>query len=325
MTINFDKIYINETSVVAGPFLHDGSLEGKFDAIYTDFYDGAETFEDCEIKEAKKCLSILKDKSNKEIDVLLSADLTNQLIISNFTARDTKIPFMGIYSACASFTSELILAASLLNNKEVNNIACLTSGHNMSAERQYRSPVEYGAPKPKYATFTVSAATSAIVSKDKSNIKITSGTIGKVKDLGIKDCFDMGSAMAPAAAETLYDHLNDINKDEKYYDLILTGDLGKYGKEIFKKYCKKEYGYKLSNYNDSGVLVYNMDDERVLAGGSGPSCLPSYVFAEVIPKMKEKKLKKVLLLATGALMSTTSSNQKKTIPCICHAISLEVI
>ena len=328
MTIKFNNAYINNNSVVAGPFLYDGPLKGKFDAIYEDFYDGEDTFEDCEIKEAKKSITILLNKENKiikDISALLSADLTNQIIVSNTVAKDLEIPYFGVYSACASFCEELIIASCMLNNKDINNIVCLTSGHNLSAERQFRSPVEYGSPKPDYATFTVSAATSCLLSNNKDGIKIESGTIGKVVDLGVKDSFDMGSAMAPAAAKTLYEHLKKTKRDSDYYDLIITGDLGKYGKEIFKKYCEKEYNIKLKNYNDSATLVYNNNDKRVLAGGSGPSCLPAYLFSDIIPKMKENKIKKVLIMATGALLSTTTVNQKKTIPCICHAVSLEVI
>lgn len=326
MTLKFKDVYLNNYSVVAGPFLFDGPLKGKFDVEYHDFYDKEKTFEDCEIKELKKSIeNVINKESNKKIDILLSADLNNQIVISNIVAEKIGIPYFGLYNACASFCEELIIGSSLLYNEEISRVLCTTSGHNMTSERTYRNPVEYGAPKPKYSTFTVSSATSTLISNKKSNIKIESGTIGKVVDLGITDSNDMGSAMVPAAATTLYKHLKDTNRNEDYYDLILTGDLGKYGKEIFKEYCNIEYGYKLDNYNDSATLIYNNDDDRVLAGGSGPSCLPSYFLTEVVPKMNSKTVKNVLLLATGALLSTTSINQKKSIPCICHAVSLEVI
>lgn len=326
MTIYYKDVYINDSCVVAGPFLIDGPLKGKFEEEYKDFYDGEKTFEDCEIKELKKSISyIIRKEKDKKIDLLLSSDLNNQIIVSNIVAEKVGIPYFGLYNACASFCEELIIGSSLLYNKDIKRIICTTSGHNMTSERTYRNPVEYGAPKPKYSTFTVSAATSTLISNEKSNIRIDSGTIGKVTDLGITDSNDMGSAMAPAAARTLFEHLKDTGRSENYYDLILTGDLGEYGKKIFKEYCNNEYSYKLDNYDDSATLIYNKDDERVLAGGSGPSCLPSYFLTDIIPKMKKKEIKKVLLLATGALLSVTSSNQKKSIPCICHAVSLEVI
>ena len=295
---------------------------------YQDFYDSEATFEDCEIKELNKSVEILLNKTSStinEIDVLLSSDLTNQIAVSNIVARNTKIPYMGIYSACASFTEEIIIGSSLLNNNNINNVMCLTSSHNLTAERQFRSPIEYGSPKPNYSTFTVSAATSCLLTKEKNKIMVDTATIGRVIDLGIKDSFDMGSSMAPAAADTLHRHLKETGRKEDYYDLILTGDLGIYGKKIFRTYCNIEYGYKLDNYNDSATLVYDMNNSKVQAGGSGPSCLPVYLFSKVIPEMINKKIKRVLLLATGALLSTTTVNQKKTIPCICHAVSLEVV
>lgn len=328
MTLKFNNIYIKDSAVVAGPFLKDGPLAGNFDLVYQDFYDSEATFEDCEIKELNKSVEILLNKTSStinEIDVLLSSDLTNQIAVSNIVAGNTKIPYMGIYSACASFTEEIIIGSSLLNNNNINNVMCLTSSHNLTAERQFRSPIEYGSPKPNYSTFTVSAATSCLLTKEKNKIMVDTATIGRVIDLGIKDSFDMGSSMAPAAADTLHRHLKETGRKEDYYDLILTGDLGIYGKKIFKTYCNIEYGYKLDNYNDSATLVYDMNNSKVQAGGSGPSCLPVYLFSKVIPEMINKKIKRVLLLATGALLSTTTVNQKKTIPCICHAVSLEVV
>ena len=328
MTIKINNVYLNNCAVVAGPYLYNGPLKGRFDDVYEDFYDGEKTFEDCEVKEGIKSINIIlkkEDKEEKDIDVLLSADLTNQITVSNMIAKDVGIPYFGVYNACASFTEELIIASCMLNNKNIKNIICLTSSHNLSAERQFRSPIEYGSPKPKYSTFTVSASAACLLSKNKDRIKIESATIGKVIDLGIKDSFDMGSVMAPAAADTLYEHLKETKRNPSYYDLIITGDLGKYGKDIFKKYMDKKYNIKLKNYNDSAVLVYDMSDKRVLAGGSGPACLPVYFFSKIVPEMKANKIKRVLLLATGALHSTTTVNQKKSISAICHAVSLEVI
>lgn len=328
MTIKVNNVYINSTSLVAGPYLNNGPLKEKFDYAYDDFYDGEKTFEDCEIKEGIRAIEILLEKesiSSSDIDLMLSSDLTNQLMISNFVAKRFDIPFFGVYNACASFNEELAIASLFLNNKKVKKVLCTTSSNTLTSERQFRSPVEYGLPKPIYATFTATASCACIVSNTISNVKIDTITIGKVTDLNIKDGSDMGSAMSPAAARTLYEHLEDTKRNIDYYDFILTGDLGKYGKEIFKEYLKKQYKITIKNYNDAATLIYNKDDKDTLAGGSGPSCMPLYLFSKIIPLMKEKKLNKVLLLATGALFSLTSVNQKKSIPCICHAVSLEVI
>lgn len=327
MTNYFKDIYINNNVVIAGPLLKDGPLKGKFDDTYNDYYDGEKTFEDSEIKELKKSiLYILRKEQLKkdDIDFFISCDLTNQLMVSNMVARDINIPYLGVYSACSSFTEELIIA-SLALSSNYNKVICATSGHSNTSERQFRNPIEYGSPKPDYSTLTVSSATTCILSNEKRGVRIESATIGRVVDLGIKDSFDMGSAMAPAAADTLNRHLLDTGRTVDYYDLILTGDLGVFGKKIFKELCKKEYHYNLNNYNDTATCVYDMSNKKVHAGGSGPSCMPTYLYKEIIPNMINGNIKKVLLLATGALLNTTSVNQKKSIPCVSHAVSLEAI
>ena len=184
---------------------------------------------------------------------------------------------------------------------------------------------EYGGPKPKTATFTNTGAAAAYLSNEKKGIKVESATIGIVKDLGIKDAYHMGAAMAPAAADTIYRHLLNTNRSADYYDLILTGDLGIYEKKILIDYMKKEYNITLKNYDDSGTMIYDYNSQPVYAGGSGPACLPLVSYGYIFPKMKTKELKRVLLVATGALHSTTMMNQKLTIPTIAHAISLEVL
>lgn len=326
MNIKFNNVYIKETATVAGPFVIDGSL--KYDDIYEDFYDGEDTFEKCEIKELLKCIDILLDKSNmkyKNIDLAISSDLMNQITISNYVYEKLDIPFLGIYNACASMCEGILIASSILDRYKNKNAIVTTSSHNMTAERQYRNPVEYGAPKPKTTTFTVSGATALMLTNEKTNIKVESATIGKVIDMDINDTFDMGSVMTPSAAYTLNEHLKNTKTKVSDYDLILTGDLGKYGKDLFIEYVKEEYNINLEdNYDDSATRIYDYNDE-VYAGGSGPSCLPLVVYSEIIPKLQSKELKKVLLIATGALMSPTTINQKMSIPSVSHAICLEAL
>lgn len=329
MNIKFNNVYVEDVSTVAGPFVIEGPLKGKFDKTFNDFYDGENTFEQCEVKELISAVKILLDKTNKkeeQVNFAVSADLMNQLTISNFAYSKLNIPFLGVYNACASMCEEILLAASIIDNKEKQIAICTTSSHNMSAERQFRNPVEYGAPKPKTTTFTVTGATGIMLTNNKTNIKVTSATIGKVIDMGVMNVFDMGSVMTPSAAYTLNEHLKSTNTKVDDYDLILTGDLGMYGKDLFKEYVKEEYKIELgNNYDDSATMIYDYKNEDIYAGGSGPSCLPLVVYSDIIPKMKEKKLKKVLLIATGALMSPTTCNQKLSIPSVSHAICLEVI
>lgn len=328
MNMKFDNVYVEAVSTVAGPFVISGPLKRQFDKTYTDFYDDEKTFELCEIKQLVEAVKILLKKTNKneeDIDVAISSDLMNQLTISNFAYSRLNIPFLGVYNACASMSESILLAASMIDSGKVKNAICTTSSHNMSAERQYRNPVEYGAPKPKTSTFTVSGSTGIMLTNNKTDIKVTSATIGKVIDMGVTNVFDMGSVMTPSAAYTLNEHLKNTNTKVSDYDLILTGDLGMYGKKIFIDYCKEEYDIDLKdNYDDSATRIYDYSED-VYAGGSGPSCLPLVVYSDIIPKMKARSLKKVLLIATGALMSPTTCNQKLSIPSVSHAICLEVI
>lgn len=329
MNMKFNNVYIENVSTVAGPFVIEGPLKDKYDKKFEDFYDGEKTFEMCEMKELNQAIRILLNKSNKnekDIDFAVSADLMNQSTISNFTYSKLNIPYLGVYNACASMCESILIASSIIESKNAKTAICTTSSHNMTAERQFRNPVEYGAPKPKTTTFTVTGATGIMLTSNKTDIKVTSATIGKVVDMGVSNVFDMGSVMSPSAAYTLNEHLKETNTNVNDYDLILTGDLGIYGKKIFKEYCDREYGIKLgNNYDDSATMIYDFEEENIYAGGSGPSCLPLVVYSDIIPKMKEKKLKKVLLIATGALMSPTTCNQKLSIPSVSHAISLEVI
>lgn len=326
MNIKFNNVYVDDVSTVAGPFVIDGPF--KYDDIFTDFYDEEDTFEKCEIKELKKCIDILLKKTNskeKDISFGMGADLMNQITISNYAFKDYNIPFLGVYNACASVCEEVLIASSILDKYKDKCAIVTTSSHNMTAERQYRNPVEYGSPKPKTTTFTVTGATCMMLTNEKTNIKVESATIGKVIDMGINDVYDMGSVMSPSAAYTLNEHLKQTKTKVNDYDLILTGDLGKYGKDLFKEYVKEEYNIILGdNYDDTATMIYDYNDD-VYAGGSGPSCMPFVVYSDIIPKLKNKEIKKVLLIATGALMSPTTIFQKMSIPSISHAICLEAI
>lgn len=317
MTINFDNIYIKDRVVGGGPFIKDGPIAKYLDFKYDDFLDGEKTYEECEIKELEKVINIIRERNN--IDLVISSDLSNQLMISNVANKRIGLPYLGMYNACASFCEEIIVGSSLLKNKNINNVLITTSSHNLTSERNFRYPTEYGALKKDYQTFTVTSQTGMLLTKEKTNLKIECATIGRVMDYGIKDSNDMGSVMAPACANTLYEHLKDTKRDINDYDLILTGDLGKYGKEIFKELVKEEFNIKIKNYDDTACLVYNMEDKRVLAGGSGISCMPTYFLTKVL---NNKKYKRILLLATGALFNTTLVNIKKPIPGICHAVSV---
>ncbi len=318
----FKNVYIKDYFTIVGPLEKESKLK-NYNISLDDYYYGEKTFEKAEIKMQKECINNLLKNNNlieENIDFLIGGDLINQISITNYSLRDYKIPFLGIYSACSTFTESLLINSIMVDSYKLENTISLTSSHNLTAERQYRYPVEYGSPRPHTATFTTTGAAAALITSKKTNIKIESATIGSVIDMGVSDVNHMGAAMAPAAAHTLNKHLKDLNRDLSYYDLILTGDLGCVGINIFSEFTNIEYNIKLRKYMDAGCELF-LKTQDTYAGGSGPVCLPLVLFNKVL---QVKKYKNILLLATGALHSPNLVNQHNTIPGISHAISLEV-
>jgi stage V sporulation protein AD len=328
MTFKYSNVYLNNASTVCGPYEYNGPLGSCFDKNYEDFHMGEKTWEQAEIKLLEDSINILLNKQKTtpdKVDLLIAGDLLNQITASTYTASLYSIPFLGVYSACASFVEGLIVGSNMIDAKQIKNCICGTSSHNLSAEKQFRYPSEYGAPKPKRSTFTSTGGVAVYLSNKKSKIKIDSATIGRVLDFDNTDPFHMGAVMANAAADTISRHLEDTNRNVNYYDLIITGDLGLYGKAILIEYMRKQYDIKLHKYNDCGIMLYDLKKQKVFAGGSGPVCSALVTFGSILKKLNNKELKKVLLVATGALFSPTFLFQKKTIPSIANAISLEVV
>ena len=330
MTSTYKNVYLKNTATIAGIYESNGPLKKYFDKCYTkDLYFDTDSWEKAEIKLLNDTIKLLLKKeklTDKNIDLIISGDLQNQISSSNYAIRDLDIPFLGIFNACATISEALIIAGTYIDSKKVNNCIVSTSSHNMSAEKQFRNPTEYGTPKPDTSTFTATGAAAALLTNKKTNIKIESSTIGRIIDKGIKDVNHMGAIMAPAAADTIYRHLKNLKRSPNYYDLILTGDLGKYGKKILINYLKKVYKLDISkNYNDCGTILYDVEKQPVLAGGSGPACSALTLFSYIYKMLEMKKIKKVLIVPTGAIFSPTMFFQKESIPGIAHAVSLEVI
>lgn len=330
MTFKFNNVYVNGTGTVVGPYEKDGPLGNKFDKAYDDLYNGEKSWEKAEVTLLEESIDILLNKTKKkkeDIDVIIAGDLLNQITASCYGVQKFKIPFLGIYSACSTSTEGILLGATLIDTGRIKNSIVSVSSHNMASEKQFRNPTEYGAPKPKTATFTTTGGASILLSTTKSNIKVESATLGKICDMDQKDPNNMGACMAVAAADTIYTHLKDTKRDINYYDLIITGDLGIYGKEILLDYMKSEYGLDISSkYNDSGTMIYNSEvQEETLAGGSGPACSPLVNYSYTIPLLDKGTLKRVLIVATGALFSPTFVYQKEPILSISHAVSLESV
>ena len=289
-----------------------------------DMYEES-TYEKAECKMLTNAISLAIEKSGfkrDDIDVLISGDLLNQIISASFAARDYDFPFLGVYSACSTMSESIMLAAMLVNGGYVRRAVAATGSHFASAERQYRYPLELGCTRPPQAQWTVTGAGGLVVSDGKTGIKITSATMGKVCDFGVTDVNNMGAAMAPAAASTIMQHMKDTGTSPEDYDMILTGDLGAMGSRIVKD-LTWEKGYDISsNHVDCGEIIYKVI-EKEFQGGSGAGCSAVVLNSFVLSKMKAGLYKRILFAATGALLSTVSSGQGESIPCISHAVELE--
>ncbi len=327
----FENVYLKDAATVVGPKEKDGPIGEYFDYSFEDLYCGEDSWEKAEIKMYKTAYSLVLNKtrlSEAEIDLVISGDLNNQIVIGSYAMRDFDVPYLGIFSACASSVEGMILGSILIDSQQYKNIVVNTSSHNACAEKQFRYPNEYGGKKPDSITSTVTSASSICLSNninEQYNIKITRATIGKVIDFEMKDPQDLGRCMAPACYNTLKEHFEDFGIESNYYDLIVSGDLSKLGKQLFIDICFAD-GIKFdNNYNDCGVIIYDLEKQNVHSGGSGCGCLPAVTFSFILNQMKNKVYRKVLLLATGALHNPSILNQKESIPSICHAIALEVI
>lgn len=317
------NIYIKDAFSIAGPVEKRGSVQ-NYDLTMDDYYYKTKTFEQAEIKMQQVVIDNLLRKNHllhSDIDLLVGGDLSNQISVTSYSAAKYNIPFLGVYSACASFVESLIVASEIMEGKKKGNCICVTSSHNLAAEKQFRFPTEYGAPKPNTTTFTATGSVSVLITKEQSNIKLESYTIGSITDMGVKDATHMGAVMAPAAAEVIYNHLREMNRTVDYYDLILTGDLGCIGVNILKEYLKRTHGIRLKNHMDAGCELYLKSQEETYAGASGPVALPLYLFNKIL---KPKKAQKILIVGTGSLHNVFFVNQQLSIPAVAHAVSLEV-
>lgn len=328
MTTKFNNVYVGNASTIASVYEKDGPLADYFDLVYDkDLYYGCDTFEKAEEKLLHDSIKRLLDKSKlkeSDIDCVISGDLENQIAASDYAMSNFKIPFLGIFSACATFGEGLFIGANFIEGKRAKNIIVSTSSHNMVAEKQFRNPTEYGAPKKKTTTWTSTGGVSLLLTNKKSKIKVTSATVGMVQDKKITDVNNMGAVMAIAAADTLERHFKNLKIKPDYYDLILTGDLGCYGKEILIDYMKTMDIDLSKNYDDCGLLLYDIKKQNVFAGASGPASSALVLCSYILKEMENGKYRRVLIVPTGAIFSPTRVFQKDSIPSIAHAISLEV-
>lgn len=317
---------IMATAAIVGPKEGEGPLASYFDMVQKDDYFGQESFEKAESKFVEETVKKAIEKSGigaDGMDYLLAGDLLNQIISSSFAARSLQIPYLGVYGACSTMAESLSIGAMLIDGGYADHVVCATSSHFSSAERQYRFPLEQGVQRPPYAQWTVTGSGAAVLSSKGSGPYITHVTTGKVVDFGIKDANNMGAAMAPAAVDTISAHFKETGRKPDYYDLIVTGDLATVGKDITTDLLLKE-GYNMGSvYNDCGCMIFDNEKQDTHSGGSGCGCSAVVLNGYIYKKLMSGELKKVLFIATGALLSPISAWQGESIPCVAHAIAIE--
>lgn len=318
---------ILSTATVGGPFEAKGPLAEDFDILHGDLWLGQDSYEKAEKKMMEEACEIAIKKAGlqkQDVRFFLGGDLMNQIVSSSFAARTLAAPYLGLYGACSTSMESLALGSLIVDSKNGNYVLCGAVSHNAAVEKQYRYPSEYGAQKPPTAQWTVTGAGTALLTSDGKGPRVTSATIGRVVDMGIIDPFNMGSAMAPAAVDTITAHFRDLSVSPEDYDLIATGDLGRVGHKIAADLLKKHnMEIPEEKFTDCGILIYSQEQPVVLAGGSGCGCSAVVAYGHILNRMIKGELRKILIVATGALLSPLSYQQHESIPCIAHAVSIE--
>ncbi len=327
-TIEFgNRPRIVSSAAVVGPKEGRGPLSALFDLALDDPLYGQSSYEQAEcaiFQEAcSRCLKKAKAEP-EQVQAMLGGDLLNQIMAASLAARQLEIPFLGLYGACSTMAEALLLGAILADGGYADPVLCAAGSHYCTAERQYRFPLEYGNQRTPAAQWTVTGAGACLVSAEGPALaRISLATVGQIKDMGIKDANNMGAAMAPAAADTLIHHFLDTGRKASDYDKIITGDLGRVGGSLLEE-LMEQAGFALpeEKHMDCGLCVFD-PKEDVHAGGSGCGCSASVLSAMILPRLKSGEWKRVLFMATGALLSTTTSQQGESIPGVAHALVLE--
>ncbi|MBR6788094.1 MAG: stage V sporulation protein AD [Clostridia bacterium] len=329
-------IYKNRPQIVAsacavGPREGKGPLGEQFDLVANDADFGQESYEQAEaalLREACRICLSKAGRGEKSIEAMLGGDLLNQIMASSLAARSLKVPFLGLYGACSTMAESLLVGGMLCDGGYASPVLCTAGSHYATAERQYRFPLEYACQRTPAAQWTVTGAGAVILalpdaSEKKAQACLARGCMGRVVDMGISDANNMGAAMAPAAAATLCAYFDDTKDDPKQFDRIITGDLGMVGSELLLEWTEK-LGHPLPREKmmDCGLTIFDPGQDSH-AGGSGCGCAASVLCAHILPKLASGEWRRVLFMATGALLSPTTSQQGETIPGIAHAVVIE--
>jgi len=321
--------FVNPPSIISsgtivGPKEGQGPLKDYFDVILTDDTYGEKSWEKAECKMFQDSVNLALKKASlniNDIDYLIGGDLLNQIITSSFAARQFNVPTFGLYGACSTMAEGLSIGSMLIDGGFADYVIVTTSSHFSTAERQYRFPLEQGVQRPFTAQWTVTGSGSSLLSSTGSGPYITHVTTGKVVDLGMKDANNMGAAMAPAAADTIITHFNDTGFTINDYDLIITGDMARVGKSILMELLNKDGLNIEDKYKDCGIEIYD-ESQDVHSGGSGAGCSAVVLNGWLLSQIKNGTFNRVLFIATGALLSPTSTQQGESIPGIAHAVTI---
>jgi len=318
-------VIIGAASVV-GPDEGEGPLAEDFDLIHPELDMQQKSWEKAErlLLEQATAFAVRHAGLKKDdIQFYFGGDLMNQIISNSFAARSIGAPYIGTFGACSTSMETLALAAQLVDSGNAQYAMAGTCSHNCTAEKQFRYPTEYGSQKPPTAQYTVTGAGAAVVAPSGDGPVVECATIGKIMDLGITDPFNMGAAMAPAAVDTIQAHFNDTGRQPSDYDLIVTGDLASVGHPIARELLLRN-GVPMNDtiFNDCGLMVYNVNKQKVQAGGSGCGCSAVVTYGHLLKKLARGELKRILVAATGALLSPLSFQQGESIPCIAHAVAI---
>lgn len=326
-TVVFEKpVTIFETASTVGKKEGEGPLAKEFDVVLSDDYLGEKSWEKAESKMQEETARLALKKANvqeEDVNFVLAGDLLNQCVGAHYAMRDMNIPFIGLYGACSTMAESMMIGSMLVSGGMAENALCVTSSHFCSAEKQYRFPLEYGGQRAPSAQWTVTGSGAAFLKSEGDGPYIKSVTTGKIIDMGINDVNNMGGAMAGAAKDTLLSLFRDTGTTPDDYDVIVTGDLATVGSDVLCEIMDKE-GYNIyPKHKDCGKMIFDIKEQDVHAGGSGCGCCGSVFCGHIFKELKRGNIKKMILMATGALMNPQMLFQGETIPSIAHALVID--
>jgi len=317
---------IVSAAAIVGPKEGEGPLAGCFDEISDDILFGKKTWEQAESELMRRTVALCAEKGKvfmDDVDYIFAGDLLNQSSGSVYGARSFGRPFFGLFGACSAMGMGMSLGAMLIDGGFAQNVIASASSHFCGAEKTFRFPLELGTQRAPTASWTVTGDGAVLISATGSGPKITAATTGGIVDLQQKDVNHMGAAMAPAAADVIAKHFADLQLPHDYYDVVATGDLGRYGHELLINLLQEKNMYLSDRLTDCGTMIYDLETQDVHAGGSGCGCCASVFAGHFMKKLHNGEISRMLLVPTGALHSVVMIQQGESIPGIAHAVAVE--